>query len=211
LTWLAFLLAVHCGSATGAELLSRESALRNLSAAKATARRDAVVRLGEVGRMQDSARLAAMLADADDEVRASTEATLWRVWARSGDRRVDALYKKGLGQMNSADAEAGVATFSEVIRLKPDFAEGWNKRATLYYFLGRYRESIADCEEVIKRNPHHFGALSGFGQNYARLDNLEKALEYFEWALAVNPNMQGVALNIMGLRKLIAEKAGRAI
>ncbi len=113
--------------------------------------------------------------------------------------------------MNPAQAQAGVATFSEVIRLKPGFAEGWNKRATLYYYLGRYAESIADCDEVIRLNPHHFGALAGFGQNYARLDDLEKSLVYFERALAINPNMQGVALNIIDLRKLIVEKARRAI
>ena len=93
----------------------------------------------------------------------------------------------------------------------PGFAEGWNKRATLYSHLGRYAESSADFNEVIRLNPHHFGALAGLGQNYIRLDDRAKALDCFEPALAINPDMQGVAVNIMGLRKLITEKAGRAI
>jgi tetratricopeptide (TPR) repeat protein len=209
--WLAMLVAGCWTAVATAEPLSREKALLNLGSAKQAVRQEAVVRLGEIGRMRDGDKLAPLLFDDDEEVRAAVEASLWRVWSKSGDRRVDALYKKGLGQMNSGDAEAALATFSEVIRIKSDFAEGWNKRATLYYFLGRYKESIADCEEVLKRNPHHFGALSGFGQNYGKLENFEKALEYFERALAINPNMQGVALNIVGLRKLLSDKAKRAI
>ena len=209
--WLAILAAVCWPVLSPAQGLTRESALRNLNAVRQADRLAAVVRMGEIGRMPDGGKLAPLLFDDDQDVRAATEASLWRIWSRSGDRRVDALYKKGLGEMNSGDAEAASATFSEVIRIKPDFAEGWNKRATIYFFLGRYQESIADCEEVMKRNPHHFGALSGFGQNYSKLENFEKALEYFERALAINPNLQGVAMNILGLRKLLADKAKRAI
>jgi tetratricopeptide (TPR) repeat protein len=213
----ALLLLLSCGLAATAiqpawsAPVSREKALAQLSDPKALTRRSAVVRLGDVGRMRDTAALSRILFDDDEETRGAAEAALWRLWSRSGVPRVDALYKKGLDQMNSGDAERAVATFSEVIRLKPEFAEGWNKRATVLFFMERYKESMADCEEVIKRNPLHFGALSGYGQNHARLENFEKALEYFERALAVNPNMHGVALNILGLRKLISEKARRAI
>ena len=209
--WLAFLAAVCWPILSPAQGVTRESALRNLTAVRQADRLAAVVRIGEIGRMPDGGKLAPLLSDDDQDVRAAAEASLWRIWSRSGDRRVDALYKKGLGEMNSGNAEAASATFSEVIRIKPDFAEGWNKRATIYYFMGRYQESIADCEEVMKRNPHHFGALSGFGQNYSKLENFEKALEYFERALAINPNLQGVAMNVLGLRKLLADKAKRAI
>ena len=209
--WLAFLAAVCWPILSPAQGVTRESALRNLTAVRQADRLAAVVRIGEIGRMPDGGKLAPLLSDDGQDVRAAAEASLWRIWSRSGDRRVDALYKKGLGEMNSGNAEAASATFSEVIRIKPDFAEGWNKRATIYYFMGRYQESIADCEEVMKRNPHHFGALSGFGQNYSKLENFEKALEYFERALAINPNLQGVAMNILGLRKLLADKAKRAI
>ena len=95
--------------------------------------------------------------------------------------------------------------------MKPEFAEAWNKRATVLYFSGRLRESLADCDEVIKRNPIHFGALAGYGQIYSGLAEAEKALEYFEKALAVNPNLLGVAANVQALRALMSERQRKSI
>lgn len=190
--------------------LSRQQALQQLTSKSPQARLAALDRLSEVGTMRDARLLVAALADDQDEVRISAEAALWKVWGRSGDTQVDKLYKTGVLQMNSANVDAAINTFSEIIRLKPDFAEGWNKRATLLYFSGRLQESLADCDEVLKRNPYHFGALSGYGQIYSKLENFDKSLEYFERALAINPNMQGVALNVLALRKIIAERQRKA-
>jgi tetratricopeptide (TPR) repeat protein len=102
-------------------------------------------------------------------------------------------------------AEA-VKTFSEVIRKKPDFAEGWNKRATAYYLAGDYERSLADCDEVLKRNPNHFGALSGAGQIHFALENFELALVWFRRALEVNPNMIGVEINIHRSQERLQQK-----
>ena len=193
-----------------AQTLTREQALKQLSSNSADLRGAAVRRLGEVGRFADSNLLVKRLSDEDEDTREAAEAALWAVWSRSGTARVDALFKKGVIQMNSAGAEEAIATFTEVIRIKPDFAEGWNKRATVLFFQKRYTESLADCDEVIKRNPYHFGALSGYGQIYSQLKEWDKALEYFEKALAVNPNMAGVAVNIEALRRLVAQQRRRA-
>ena len=206
---LAGLLAAFSMASQGAPP-SRQQALQQMASKSPQVRRAAVDRLAEVGMMQDARLLVAALADAQDEVRLSAEAALWKIWGRSGNARVDQLYKTGLLQMNSADVEAAIHTFSEIIRLKPDFAEGWNKRATVLYFSGRLQESLADCDEVLKRNPYHFGALSGYGQIHSRLENFDLALEYFERALAINPNMQGVALNVLALRKMISERQRKA-
>ena len=189
---------------------SRQQALQQLASKSAQARRAALDRLAEVGLMQDANALVAALADDLEEVRTAAEAALWKVWGRSGNAAVDKLYRIGVAQMNSADVDAALNTFSEIIRLKPDFAEGWNKRATVLYFSGRLQESLADCDEVLKRNPYHFGALSGYGQIHSKLENFDQALEYFERALAINPNMQGVALNVLALRKLLAERQRKA-
>jgi tetratricopeptide (TPR) repeat protein len=212
--WLALFCATLCAgfgaaSASAADL-TREQALRQLSSKSADLRGAAVRRLGEVGRYADANLLAKRLFDEDEDTREAAEAALWAVWSRSGDARVDALFKKGVSQMNSAGIEEATATFTEVIRIKPDFAEGWNKRATVLFFQKRYTESLADCEEVIKRNPNHFGALSGYGQIYAQLKEWDKALEYFEKALAVNPNMEAVAVNIEGIKRIIAQQRRRA-
>jgi tetratricopeptide (TPR) repeat protein len=93
-----------------------------------------------------------------------------------------------------------------VIRRKPDFAEGWNKRATAYYLAADYRRSLADCDEVLKRNPNHFGALSGAGQIHFALENYALALVWFRRALEVNPNMIGVEINIQRTQERLQQK-----
>src|SRR6267143_4630520 len=122
--------------------------------------------------------------DADERVRAVAELALWAVWSRSGDARVDDLFSKGVAEMGEQRFPEAIATFTRVIELKPGFAEGWNKRATAYFLAGEFRRSLKDCDEVIKRNPQHFGVLSGYGQIYLRLDQPEKALEYFRRVVA---------------------------
>lgn len=202
--------ALTVSSIPAAEL-TREKALAALSSASPQARRGAAERLGAVGKAGDSRVLADLLRDPDGETRAAAEAALWKVWGRSGDTRIDALYERGVSEMNAGAAPAALATFNEIVRRKPDFAEGWNKRATVLYFMGRYKESLADCDQVMKRNPLHFGALSGYGQIYLQLDEQDQALAYFEKALAINPGMEGVALNVAALRRLRAERARKAI
>ena len=190
---------------------SRERALADLARPDRQVRRHAVVRLAEVGTMDDVPALVQALRDPDHLVRGLSERALWQVWSRSGDAEVDALFERGLEQMRAGSAAAAIATFSGVIDRKPEFAEGWNKRATLYYLVGEYARSLADCDEVVKRNPSHFGALSGYGQIYLKLDQPEKALDYFERALAVNPNMEQVQAVIEQLRALVREKRKRSI
>jgi tetratricopeptide (TPR) repeat protein len=190
---------------------TRERALADLARPDRQVRRRAVVRLAEIGTMDDAPALVQALRDPDQLVRALSERALWQVWSRSGDAEVDALFERGLEQMKAGAADAAIATFSGVIGKKPEFAEGWNKRATLYYLVGEYAKSLADCDEVVKRNPSHFGALSGYGQIYLKLDQPEKALDYFERALAVNPNMEQVQAVIGELRALVREKRKRSI
>jgi tetratricopeptide (TPR) repeat protein len=98
-----------------------------------------------------------------------------------------------------------------VVKRKPAFAEGWNKRATVYYLAGQYQNSIADCAEVLKRNPRHFGALSGLGQIYMQLERYDDALAWFRKALEVNPNMLGVEFNLRAIERRLAEKRGKSI
>ena len=207
---LATMLLPVCATASAAEL-TRAQSLKQLSSKDAALRLAAVKRLYVIGRAPDGSALAGLLFDDNEVIRTAVQASMWAAWSRSGDAQVDALFQKGVAQMNAAEAEAAVAIFSEVIRRKPEFAEGWNKRATVYFFMKRFKESLADCDEVIKREPKHFGALSGYGQIYAQMEEFDKALEYFERALAVNPNMDGVAQNIIALRKLRAERARKAI
>jgi tetratricopeptide (TPR) repeat protein len=186
--------------------LSREQALRDLTSPDVEARRLATAWLGELATPADLPALFKQLRDPDDLVRALTENSIWQVWSRSGDTKVDALFSVGVEQMNQGQAQAAIDTFTDIIRLKPDFAEGWNKRATIYFLIGEYDKSLSDCDEVIKRNPQHWGALSGYGQIYVQLDKPEQALVYFQLALAVNPNLQQVENMIQQLKQVVIEK-----
>ena len=123
-----------------------------------------------------------------------------------GRPEIDRLFAIGVEQMNARQGEQAVETFSEIIRRKPEFAEGWNKRATVYYLLGEYQKSLADCDEVMKRNPYHFGALSGYGMIYLQLDQPAIALEYFERALRVNPNLESTRQTIEMLKTLLIQR-----
>jgi len=191
--------------------LTREQALQALTDHDPAVRRAAAVRLGAVGTMADVPGLIKALRDSDARMRKVAEDVIETVWERSGDRMIDALYKRGVEQINDGDTNTAIETFSLIISKKPDFAEGWNKRATLYYMTGDYEKSLHDCDEVLKRNPLHFGVLSGYGLIYMQRDQPERALEYFKRALAINPNLEDVAGHIKALEQLIAEKRERYI
>ena len=203
---VSLLFLAGTANAAPAQALSRGQALQSLSHAEVPLRRQAASRLGEIGAMSDTAALQRALRDADEGTRENAEQAMWQIWGRSGDRQVDRLYRTGVEQMSGGELQQGIATFTRIIELKPDFAEGWNKRATLYFLTGEYRKSLADCAQVIKRNPYHFGALAGYGQIYLRLEDYARALDYFRRALEVNPNMAVVRLNIHLLEQLIEQR-----
>ncbi len=199
------------GTGVHAQELNREQAVRALTHAEAQVRRDAAVRLGEVGTMADVMPLLAALRDADEDTRGRAEQAIWSIWARSGNPEVDALYQTGMLQLNAGDLQQAIVTFSRIIELQPEFAEGWNKRATLYFFAGELRKSLADCDEVMKRNPYHFGALAGYAQIYVRLEYYDRALEYSRRALAINPNLDGVRRNIEVIEHLLEQRRKQTI
>jgi tetratricopeptide (TPR) repeat protein len=185
---------------------SREQALLNITKPDVETRREAAAWLGEVGTMADAPVLLRTLTDPDEVVRALAEHSVWQVWSRSGDAETDHLLQIGIEQMGRRDGSAAAQTFSAVIQRRPDFAEGWNKRATVYFLMGDYQKSLQDCDEVMKRNPSHFGALAGYGQIYLQLDQPERALQYFRRALRVNPNLRGVAEIIPQLERALLER-----
>jgi tetratricopeptide (TPR) repeat protein len=204
-------MALLAGTAAHAQDSTRAQAARLLSSADAQERRSAASRLGEVGTMPDVPLLLRELHDPDQDARDESEQAIWRIWSRSGDPEIDRLYETGIQQMSAGELDDGIATFTRIITLKPDFAEGWNKRATLYFLAGDMRKSLADCDEVMKRNPYHFGALSGYMQIYIRLEYYDRALEYGRRALEVNPNLSGVRQSVELLEHAIEQRRNRTI
>ena len=187
---------------------SRQEALAGLASANASMRAAAVVWIARNGAAGDASPLYERLRDESSMVRAYAEQALWMLWSRSGDEAVDRLLERGIDEMHSGRHAEAIATFSEVIRRKPAFAEGWNKRATALYLAGEYQRSLADCAEVIKRNPRHFGALSGSGLVSLELEQERQALDWFRRALEVNPNMSAIQVEARRLEELLR---GRSI
>lgn len=196
---------------SAAEPPARDQALSDLKAASSVVRLDAVKRLGDVGLASDADALIARLADDDMLVRAAAAEAVWRAWGRTGDAAVDTQYKRGVQQMMAGDLGEAIATFSLLVRNKPDFAEAWNKRATAYYLRGDFVRALKDCDQVFKLNPKHFGALAGASQIHARMGQPERALDLFKRAVAVNPNMDDAAEMIRILQRQIDAKRGDMI
>ncbi len=131
---------------------------------------------------------------------------IWKNWYQNSNPDIEELMKQGELSMQRADYGNAVQVYSRIIELDPDFAEGWNRRATVLYLMGEYQLSTNDVVETLKLEPRHYGALSGQGLIYIRLEERRLALEYFEKALDANPHMINVRQNIEMLKKLIDEE-----
>lgn len=189
----------------------REAALVDLEHSVTERRAEAVVWVANRGTMADQPLLLRRLRDESAFVRDYAEQGLWLLWSRSGDAGIDRRMARGVEQMQAGRLPEALSTFSAVIRARPGFAEGWNKRATAHYMAGNLKQSLADCDEVLKRNPSHFGALSGYGQIHFQMEAYEQALQWWKRALEVNPNMVGVEINIRMTEERLQHKRGRAI
>ncbi len=131
------------------------------------------------------------------------EQSIWGIWFESDDAAVMLLMKQGQAAMARRDLRAALGKFEQIVKISPDFAEGWNRRATVHYMLGNYAESLYDIDQTLALEPHHFGALSGRGLVLLELENLELALESFEAALEVHPKLHGASHNVEALRREI--------
>ncbi|MFN0113813.1 MAG: tetratricopeptide repeat protein [Paracoccaceae bacterium] len=120
------------------------------------------------------------------------QADILREWSKSGSPAMDLLLKRGREAMEAGDLEAAIEHLTALTDHAPDFAEGWNARATAYFMAGRFGPSVADIEHTLALNPNHFGALSGLGQIFEALEKPDKAIRAYKAALAVNPHMESV-------------------
>ena len=133
----------------------------------------------------------------DDPVRAGrAAAVLWQMWHQSGRRELDAALLEGIEAMQRGQLEQADAVFTRLIEAAPEFAEGWNKRATVRYMAKDYAGSIADCRETLARNPNHFGALSGQGLCHLALAEYREAAELFRRTLGVHPHLESGRANL---------------
>lgn len=122
-----------------------------------------------------------------DEEAATFVEEIWRLWGQSGRADVDALMARALGGMQSRDVGLANLLLDEVVDMAPEFAEGWNRRATLRYLVGDHEGSLNDIEKVLALEPRHFGALAGRAMIHAAAERWQPALADYRAALALNP------------------------
>ena len=146
---------------------------------------------------------------APDEASAKhVEARIWAQWLRTPSDTAALLMMRAKAAMDAHQMDIAQKLLDAVVKLRPDYVEGWNRRATLYYLRNDYAHSLEDIEQVLIREPRHFGALAGLGMIMQDLGDDKRALEAFRKALAINPHLDKVP----ELVKTLSEKVeGRDI
>ncbi len=150
---------------------------------------------------------AQLKAAATDSDGMAIESQIWEIWLKSGDENVDALMSIGVAALDNSDLTQAYTAFDRIVHLAPNFAEGWNKRATVLYYMGRYKESLDDIDKTLALEPRHFGALSGRGLCDVELKQEKEALDAFQQALAVNPHMPMIRQAADEVKKSLADKS----
>jgi tetratricopeptide (TPR) repeat protein len=178
---------------------------RLLQCSDADARRAAVIAVRFLGTMKSNEAVAAMLRDDDEGVRQLAADALWTLWFRA-DTKANSQELQRLLRRSPAKRLAGL---DALIEKAPQFAEAYNQRAIVYFSLGEYAKSVADCERVLKMNPCHFGALSGMAQCYLKLQNRRAALQAFRRVHRLHPGMDGVEETIRALKEALGEEGKR--
>ncbi len=172
--------------------MTRAEALRETGSGQLDRRRLAYLRLAEVGTMDDVPVLLAALRDEEEMIRGVAEQSIWGIWMRAGDSVADPMLQTGLQLMQEKNYRGAYDKLSEVIRLKPEFAEGWNRRGEASVLLDRWDDAFADFQKALELNPFHFGALEGMGHCRLNRDDPVAAVDYFRRAIEINPNLWDV-------------------
>ena len=134
------------------------------------------------------------------------ESEIWRSWIVAGGPAAESLVVVGITSMQRGDLPGAFGLFDAVTAQNPNYAEGWNKRATVLFLMGALDASASDCAKVLSLEPRHFGALSGLGLIRAQQRRWDDAMKAFEQALAIHPHLAGAKQNLEMLRKQRGDK-----
>ena len=136
------------------------------------------------------------------------EMKIWNIWStHPTQEKLTQSLAKGSDLMSKGELEPAYKIFSTIVNSAPDWAEGWNKRATVLYLMGRYQDSLNDIDEVLKRESRHFGALSGQGLVQIKLKNYEKAIKSYQAAQKIYPSIMSAKIMIPQIQELIKKES----
>ena len=130
----------------------------------------------------------------------AVEQRIWLVWLEADDAGLNRLMEQGIVAKRDRRYTAALQTFDRMVEQAPEFAEGWNKRATVHFLMGNWQASVRDIQQTLALEPRHFGALFGLGMIYDALGQPEAALRSFEATLALNPHSESTRRSIEELR-----------
>lgn len=133
----------------------------------------------------------------------TAEAEIWDIWGETQDPQSAQLYAQGSAAMASRAWSTAMQRFDALVAREPNFAEAWNKRATLYYLIGDYPRSVADIQKTLALEPRHFGALSGLGLIFIATGDPDAALRSFEAVLAIYPLSRSARQQVETLRQQV--------
>jgi len=137
---------------------------------------------------------------------AKLEAMIWQHWLEAPDEQSHQLMSDITQAMAGADLAIALQMADELVESHPDYAEAWNKRATLHYMLGKNEQSVADIRQTIALEPRHFGAISGLGLIFLRSQDFDAALAAFEQVLAISPASAGAKSSVARLRQEVGRE-----
>jgi|SRR6056297_1425456 len=136
------------------------------------------------------------------------EERIWKEWSRSGSPAMDLLLERGREALEAGDSDAAIEHLTALTDHAPDFAEGWNARATAYFQAEMYGPALSDIEMTLALNPRHFGAMAGLAMILEHLDYPDDALSAYRALLAIHPHRPNVR---EAVERLEAELAGATL
>lgn len=158
----------------------------------------------------DEAELEALfegLKTADAAQAAQIESRIQELWSNSGSPSMDLLLERGRDALMEGNVVLAIQHFSALIDHAPDFAEGYNGRATAYFQQGRYGLSLEDIQHTLALNPRHFGAMSGLALILEELDRPKDALAAWRAVERINPNREGLSDAVHRLEVMVEGQA----
>jgi tetratricopeptide (TPR) repeat protein len=189
-----------------AERYAQGTLQRLAESADSGVRRGAILALGFLGDYDANQTIGRALHDRDRTVRILAENGIRRVWCREGSREQRQHIEVVARLIAAGQYDEAAARASELIEQAEWFGEAWNQRAVACFRLGRLADSIRDCHQALELNPYHFEAAVSMGQAYLQLGNQVSALECFRRALRLNPNLEGVRVQVDRLSRSIEER-----
>jgi tetratricopeptide (TPR) repeat protein len=145
----------------------------------------------------------ALKAAPDADIAKQVENRIWAIWLSSGSDTADLLMSRVKGAIEAKDTRLAIQLLGSIIDIRPDYIEAWNRRATLFFALKDYGRAMADIQEVLNREPRHFGALAGLGMILEEVGETKQALDAYRKALAINPHMQKIPEQVKALSEKV--------